>query len=788
MHKNNKDSFLLEETRKIIKESKNLLTELIEREEVNDNKNSNKTLSLTNLKGHQKILTNELQKLNNLEYVIAFVGTMKSGKSMTINAIVGQEILPSREFPMTTLPTLITHKPHQTEPTLTIQKVAPFNKLVKEIQIKLKDHNNLSNLQEIQNLVNKIKSKNINFETKYEGQENISKFLKEINDLMRIAKELDIEPPYNQYTDVDDLPRIEVEFYHLKKHNKVDSTAKLTLLDTPGPDEVKHSEILKKIFQAQLERASAVTLVVDYTKMNNESDADVKKQVKDVANMIGKKHLFVLLNKFDQRNQAKNEKENYEEAKRLIYADILKDKINKDNVFPISSKSAFYANLGLCELDKNGKINLDLAWRKPFGVEVLGEAMWEMLIDNKEMVNKACNIKWEKSFFEEPLNKIITPIHNDASLMALDSSLTKTKDILKKVDKGLSVEKNAYMEDIEKLEENIESVKNEIFNIGQISKDIKGISQIEIKELKEGLKEELKKNIDSLQNEYSLKINEKIKSVYSKRKEDAEYKSSIGEDKEVFGGKIKKEIFDQLDKLEKEGTLELEDKKEAENIKEIFNQLLENEVEYFYVSSEEDLNNKIDNLSSKLNDSIKEKLGSTLHILSEKFGTDFIIDLPQIELVNKNIKNDAQFESFYSSENKTIYKKSKKFYKKFFGWFNTDWGFEEVKVRIYTIKKSELKEKSKTILESLLIEINELIDNTVTDKIDKELNKILEILLTDIEGYRGMQKDVLANRLSMKVDRAEALSIVNHFLSLTQKISKRREVTQNILHKDKKND
>ncbi|MFX4316464.1 clamp-binding protein CrfC, partial [Enterobacter sp. 63] len=54
----------------------------------------------------QAMLNNELRKITRLEMVLAIVGTMKAGKSTTINAIVGTEVLPNRNRPMTALPTL----------------------------------------------------------------------------------------------------------------------------------------------------------------------------------------------------------------------------------------------------------------------------------------------------------------------------------------------------------------------------------------------------------------------------------------------------------------------------------------------------------------------------------------------------------------------------------------------------------------------------------------------------------------------------------------------------------
>ncbi len=62
------------------------------------------------LTNNQAVLENEQQKLANNEMVLAVVGTMKAGKSTTINAIVGTEVLPNRNRPMTALPTLIRHK------------------------------------------------------------------------------------------------------------------------------------------------------------------------------------------------------------------------------------------------------------------------------------------------------------------------------------------------------------------------------------------------------------------------------------------------------------------------------------------------------------------------------------------------------------------------------------------------------------------------------------------------------------------------------------------------------
>ncbi len=89
--------------------------------------------SQPNIAERHAMLNNELRKISRLEMVLAIVGTMKAGKSTTINAIVGTEVLPNRNRPMTALPTLIRHTPGQKEPVLhffTCRANRPFNSTI----------------------------------------------------------------------------------------------------------------------------------------------------------------------------------------------------------------------------------------------------------------------------------------------------------------------------------------------------------------------------------------------------------------------------------------------------------------------------------------------------------------------------------------------------------------------------------------------------------------------------------------------------------------------------------
>ena len=125
---------LREEAKRQVQLMKNLLKEADEKGLVEapalDEKNR-ATFDTASLPKVFEILDGESYKLDHLEMVLAVVGTMKAGKSTSINAIVGAEVLPNRNRPMTALPTLIRHTPGVLTPRLVLAKIKPINDLLK---------------------------------------------------------------------------------------------------------------------------------------------------------------------------------------------------------------------------------------------------------------------------------------------------------------------------------------------------------------------------------------------------------------------------------------------------------------------------------------------------------------------------------------------------------------------------------------------------------------------------------------------------------------------------------
>lgn len=102
MHEKN-IALLCDEADRLLQLNINLLRQMVEEPDVlSDSKNENRLL-FDKQKALKRIeeLEGEQIKTARREMVLAVVGTMKAGKSTTINAIVGQEILPNRNRPMT---------------------------------------------------------------------------------------------------------------------------------------------------------------------------------------------------------------------------------------------------------------------------------------------------------------------------------------------------------------------------------------------------------------------------------------------------------------------------------------------------------------------------------------------------------------------------------------------------------------------------------------------------------------------------------------------------------------
>ena len=453
---------------------------------------SSKKINFTEKDENIKTMENELLKLKNEEFIISMVGTMKAGKSTTINAIVGQEILPSRVEAMTTLPTLITHIKGKVEPVLKLNNsyINTLNDLLRKVRNNSKSKNYSKSEQSITN------NKNFQFKEQILGNEKIKEALTIFNDLRRVSK----DQIFDKFIELKNIPRIEIEFKTLKDIVTKDNS-KLSLLDTPGPNEYKQSAKLKETLKIQLENSSAVIFVVDYKSYESGDTNDIKQRISDIHEYLKSKNFYILANKFDA---SKNSDEEYEDTKKRIhtYFELKEDKIELKNIFPVSSEWAFQSYL-VNELILKDKINKSLPNTKNFWKDFLGE-LWEEDIEDIERVKKICKIKYKNSYFQKVIDNIVKDVYENAMFRVLEKTMIviDASKIITKMGDGFKVRLNSVNDttNIEVLNNKIELLKKDIDKIKKVEEDFKNISENNFYLEFDGIEKSINNKLKSLDN------------------------------------------------------------------------------------------------------------------------------------------------------------------------------------------------------------------------------------------------------------------------------------------------
>ena len=406
------------------------------------------------------MLKNELRKVTQHEMVLAIVGTMKAGKSTTINAIIGTEVLPNRNRPMTALPTLIRHTPGQHEPILHFPYVEPVETLMSELRLKLSDIDRESLAQELEidpdmeALLDRIID-GTRFENHYLGARPIFHWLKSLNDLVRLAAVLDVPFPFKSYAVIEHIPFIEVEFAHLAGLNN--GYGQLTLLDTPGPNEAGQPH-LKDMLNDQLAQASAVLAILDYTQLKSISDEEVRQAIQMASKLIP---LYILVNKFDQKDR---NSDGESQVKAMVAGALMKGTIEPDHVFPVSSMWGYLANRARYELGQRGSLPSpdNHSWVQDFAEEALGRRWRHEDLADFETICHAANLLWEDSMLGPPIENILHVAHANATQYALLSACNKLLGYAEDANSYLSFFSQGLQVTQDRLQQNIVNLEQDI--------------------------------------------------------------------------------------------------------------------------------------------------------------------------------------------------------------------------------------------------------------------------------------------------------------------------------------
>jgi len=450
-----------------------------------------------------------IDNVENLQLRMSIIAPMSAGKSTIVNAIVGQDLLPSRSTAMTTLPTKILLNREISEPILTLSEQTidvfqeTFATISRQVQLlgisvieeSIGQYSYLMELlEEVKNNVNLLLPKKVS------GREEIGKILMRLNDLIRLCATLD--PCFDPLAELIDLPCIETPFWPSKNNQAGEQLGNLVIVDTPGPNEAGKNLKLTSVVERELQKSSIVLIVLDFTQLNNKAAEEIKKQVRPIIDLIGEENLYVLINKVDQRRQGDMSSE---EVKKFVFADLdLKESKNSNKVFEISAIRAFAATKFLLELQQHPERELtEMKTATGLAREVFGIDWEEELEDTTiKVIQKKAQRLWIKSGFAPFLEKSVAALIETAAPRCLESTLTRTRSLLLALKEDLNLRAKAISQNTEKLHQEIESLETDLKYLQTCSTrltevdNIKKTLQSNLNSLLEDLKQEAKISIE----------------------------------------------------------------------------------------------------------------------------------------------------------------------------------------------------------------------------------------------------------------------------------------------------
>ena len=500
-----------------------------------------------------EVLHTEATKLAQREAVLVIVGTMKAGKSTSINAIIGTEALPTRNRAMTTLPTLIRHKPGQSVPVLEFSNRKPLDKLVKELKPKVRSRE-LQKRRKRDGHFNDLVAwveEGRNFRSKYQGTGEIFEFLEDLNDLARLAGELGIDFPFADYDEIHEVPVIEVEFAYLQETKE--ATGSLALLDTPGPNEYGQPH-LRRLLKDQLAKATAVLAVLDYTQLKSDADEDIRNELEAIKDIMDGR-AYALVNKFDQWDAHSDDAK---QVRSLVAEDLMDEVVSDDAVFPASAKIAYLAGRAkhvLRHADRLPDPNKE-DWVADFGKKAFGIS-WDRDI-NKEKVIEAADKLWESSQFRPLLERVIGTAHANATLLAMDSAASKLVDQASRLENHLLIRSEGLKHDIADLESKAKDLRKDIEELDKNHKETEKRTDTLLAELSGSVKadagkvsREAKKKVEAYFNKGQVVQREKFKSKSDAKRRIKKMFESVSEIAEVAKRTLQKKVDLRIDEFER---------------------------------------------------------------------------------------------------------------------------------------------------------------------------------------------------------------------------------------------
>jgi GTPase SAR1 family protein len=702
-----------------------------------------------------EVLEGEKTKLADLELVLAVVGTMKAGKSTTINAIVGTEVLPNRNRPMTALPTLIRHASGQIEPRLIFKNAQPIERLLVELRQALKSPANkalrvkcLSDSGDVSQLIALIE-RGDTFQSSYQGAEEIFEFLRSLNDLVRLSSDLSVTFPFDQYAQIGELPVIEVEFAHLREAPQ--STGRLTLLDTPGPNESGQPH-LKKMLREQLAKASAILAVLDFTQLKSDADAQVRLELLDLAK-VTENRLYVLVNKFDQKDRNSDD---HRTVQSFVANTLLDGQITADNVFPVSSKLAYLANRARHALRLQDVLpdHAKHAWVADFGKEAFG-GRWESFINDRDEVINSAETLWENSLFAAPLEKVIRAAHARAAIFAVESAAAKLLDTAEVIESLLSVRNTALKKSTSELKQQIDALQKQLSDIDDLEKKASSESTEHLKELAaqtEKLSAMLKESISNEIEKY-FKEGKRLEKSAAEKQRKTELEASNKQPsvfEKLFAGLSDNKNTNtrndgNLDFDPENPVITFNEREKALSLRSAITESLS----AIYTDADKKLKISISEMLEKFNSNfqknIVEQTDKMLVDLTgnlEGHGFSVKVKAPETSVLKLELHGEEILDTIIAEKQRTVTRSRRQSgaWGTFCGWFGTsDWGWEDYSdtETVFEVDTKKIKDTAIKDAQKSIAGLGQSIEQFIKEPMNKGIKDFFGQLTETIERLRG---------------------------------------------------
>jgi GTPase SAR1 family protein len=717
----------------------------------------------------QREVTKAARNVEDLALKMAIVAPMKAGKSTIINAIIGQEILPSRNAAMTTIPTEIIFDASQTEPLLTISREIQtvFQKAFFSLQGKIHQlgkervQEKIAQYPHLATLASEIQAKTGgSIAEKIAGCQRVNNHLAALNDIVRLCSLLDpLADPLQYLTDV---PRIYTPFWRAHKSAQTNLLGNLVIVDTPGPNEAGENLRLVNVVSEQLQNSSLVLLVLDFTQLRTEAAEKVRQDVQRVIELRGKENLYVLINKIDQRRKGDMTSA---QVQQFVAAELgVGDSSDTNRVFEVSARWAFSAANFMQELQQHSNISIaDMKTAPALAQEVFGIDWEEELVDATiEELEKKAEKLWKKSGFAPFLDRVIGALMEEAAPRCIMSALNIAYGRLSGLRDDVLLRSRAIGEDEKKLRFELGSLESDVEQLESCRKHLREVELIReqlqqnLKEILEALKKEAKVNLETyfLKEEYQrVAADNTISSQI--RKIDIEgrqlFLKNI-ESFEMFPKWIAQRIKSTVEYKSSE-ILEFNSYEEAQEFTDLAATYAKQRAENLLENVRARTNEKIEEAHLKLTKLLDEASKSIIENARKRLNETFKVELslPPIALTTKAPMDALDPQVMRQTKQVTEYQ-PKKYRPFYYLWLI------EVEKEVPITRKEEYYIVS---VETVVEQVNQSIEESITS-IDWEVNKYLDedfkrridTFFENLEHYLINYRDSL-----MQAQQAQMLSL-----------------------------